>query len=114
MRIVPILSHCKLELEEKMKVLTTTCALTLVVFSSVAKAGPLDGIERNLDKNGAFSETDYGATTKPGGGAGNVGISDAALGVDSGRGGELASEKSVVTTTRDTNNETGTRVNFPD
>ena len=96
-----------------MKNLTVAFALIIGSATLANAGGPLGGISKNLDKNGAFSATDYGATTKPEGGAGNVGISDVALGVDSGRGGEHASGNSVVTTTRDTGGDTGTRVEFP-
>lgn len=80
------------------------------IGSTAMAAGPLDGISKQLDRNGTFKEAPYGVVSKPEGEPGNISITPSAIGSDSGRGGEFASEKSVVTTTFDTGGESGTRV----
>ena len=97
-----------------MKYLMIATALVLGSATVSAAEGPLGGISKNLSKNGAFSSTDYGATSKSSGEPGDVSISGAAIGVDNARGGENASPNSVVTTTVDTGGESGTRVSLPD
>ena len=101
-----------------MKTFATVAAAFFISAGLAHAAGPLEGIEKQLPKNGAFDKTTYGATSKGANEPGDVSFSrfgtgsKGAIGVDSGRGGEHAADASVVGPTVDSG-PSGTRVDLP-
>lgn len=93
----------------------TMLAIAASALTAPAIAGPLDGIERNIDKNSAMriitsgvDGNDYAATD-----GNDVLLGSDVIGIRKARGGSNASDNSVVTPWVATGCTSGTRVNLP-
>ena len=89
--------------------LISVSVFVAMVLAGPASAAPLESIQKNLEKNKAFGTADFGVEHKDGA----VSISETAIGIDGARGGGNASDRSVVTETRDNDCQGGTRVTLP-
>ena len=97
-----------------MRVSVFVFSSTLALAGSVAFAGPLQGVERNIEKNGAMSlieggdQDTYAATEGR-----DVLLGDDTIGVRNGKGGVNASENSVVGPWESSGCSGSTRVDLP-